>query len=85
MSADKSCGLVPQTGCGRCWKALEVLEQELEGENRLQAAVHVLKGCRLYRAELPSGSIDAAEIAVAEKERVKKRQQRAFFANIPSI
>ena len=48
-------------------KALEVLEQELEGENRLQAAVHVLKSCRLYGAELPSGSIDAAEIAVAEK------------------
>lgn len=63
-------------------KALEVLAEELKGENRLHAAVHVLKACRLYGAELSTGSTDAEEIEVAERERVKKRQQRAFFANI---
>jgi len=63
-------------------KALEVLAEELKGENRLHAAVHVLKACRLYGAELPAGSTDAEEIEVTERERVKKRQQRAFYANI---
>jgi hypothetical protein len=66
-------------------KALEVLAEELKGENRLHAAVHVLKACRLYGAELPLGSTDVGEIVVTEKERVKKRQQREFFANIPAI
>ena len=63
-------------------KALEVLAEELKGENRLHAAVHVLKACRLYGAELPVGSTDAEEIVVAEKERVKKRQQREYFADL---
>ena len=63
-------------------KVLEVLAEELKGENRLHAAVHVLKACRLYGAELPSGSTDVEEIVVMEKERVKKRQQREYFANI---
>ena len=63
-------------------KALEVLAEELKGENRLHAAVHVLKACRLYGAELSTGSTDAEEIEVAERERIKKRQQRAFYANI---
>ena len=66
-------------------KALEVLAEELKGENRLHAAVHVLKACRLYGAELPLGPTDVGEIVIVEKERVKKRQQREFFANIPSI
>ena len=66
-------------------KALEVLAEELKGENRLQAAVHVLKACRLYGAEVPTGSTDAEDIVIGEKERVKKRQQRSFFANIPAI
>ena len=66
-------------------KALEVLKCGLEGETPLPAAVHVLKACRLYGAELPSGSTDVEEIVVVEKERVKQRRQREFFANIPSI
>ena len=66
-------------------KALEVLAEELKGENRLHAAVHVLKACRLYGAELPLGPTDVGEIVIVEKERLKKRQQREFFANIPSI
>jgi hypothetical protein len=66
-------------------KALEVLELELQGEDRLQAAVHVLKACRLYGAELPLGPTDVGEIVIVEKERVKQRQQREFFANLPSI
>jgi transposase-like protein len=66
-------------------KALEVLELELQGEDRLQAAVHVLKACRLYGTELPLGPTDVGEIVIVEKERLKQRQQREFFANIPSI
>ena len=66
-------------------KALEVLTHELEGENRLQAAVHVLKACRLYGAELPVGPTDVGEIVIVEKERLKQRQQREFFANIPAF
>ena len=62
-------------------KALEVLAEELKGENRLHAAVHVLKACRLYGAELPIGSTDAEEIAVAEKARVKERQFRLLLAD----
>jgi hypothetical protein len=63
-------------------KALEVLAEELKGENRLHAAVHVLKACRLYGAELRSGSTDAEDIVIMEKERVKNRQQRSFFADL---
>src|SRR4029450_11045120 len=63
-------------------KALEVLAEELKGENRLHAAVHVLKACRLYGAELPSGSTDAEDIVIMQKERVKDRQQRSFFADL---
>jgi hypothetical protein len=66
-------------------KALEVLELELQGEDRLQAAVHVLKACRLYGAELPLGPTDVGEIVIVEKERLKQRQQREFFANIPAF
>ena len=58
---------------------LEVLAEELKGENRLQVAVHVLKACRLYGAEVRTGSTDAEEIVVAEKERVKKRKQRGVL------
>ena len=63
-------------------KALEVLAEELQGENRLQAAVHVLKACRLYGAEVPTGATDAEDIVIREKERVKNRQQRSFFADL---
>jgi hypothetical protein len=63
-------------------KALEVLAEELKGENRLHAAVHVLKACRLYGAEVPTGSTDAEEIVVAEKERVKRRQWRESLADL---
>ena len=63
-------------------KALEVLAEELQGKNRLQAAVHVLKACRLYGAEVPTGATDAEDIVIREKERVKNRQQRSFFADL---
>jgi SAM-dependent methyltransferase len=68
-------------------EALEVLAEELKGENRLHAAVHVLKFCRLYGAELPIGSMDVGEIVVTEKERVKERspQQATGNRNIETI
>lgn len=63
-------------------KALEVLAEELKGENRLQADVHVLKACRLYGAEVPLGPTDVEEIVIEEKERLKERQQWEFFADL---
>src|SRR5207302_1319021 len=42
-------------------KALDVLEQELEGENRIQAAVHLLKAAGAYGLSVPSGPVDPEE------------------------
>ena len=47
--------------------------------------MHVLKACKLYGAEVSIGPMDAAEIALQEKETLKKRQERKFFANIPGL
>lgn len=63
-------------------KALEVLAEELKGENRLHAAVHVLKACRLYGAELPVGSTDVEEIVLTEKARVKSKRQQERWLNL---
>lgn len=64
-------------------KALEVLAEEMEeGENRLLAAVHVLKACRLYGAEVPTGSTDVEEIIVTEKERVNGKRKREKWADL---
>jgi len=73
-TTDRLRALLPQ--------ALEVLAEELQGENRLQAAVHVLKACRLYGAEWPAGPTEAADIVVAEKEHVQNRQRRLRLANL---
>jgi len=45
-------------------KAVEVLKAELEGENRLKAAVHVLKALGMYghKDNMPSGPTDPEEI-----------------------
>src|SRR5215510_4481258 len=73
---EQLCALLP--------KVLKVLSEEMDGENRLQAAMHVLKACKLYGAEVGIGPTDAAEIALQEKETLKKRQQREYFASFPA-
>jgi hypothetical protein len=66
-------------------KALDVLEQELEGENRIQAAVHLLKAAGAYGLSVPSGPVDPEEAAVAEQERVNHQRQRVRMASIFSV
>ena len=63
-------------------KALDVLEQELEGENRLQAAVHVLKACKLYGLPVAAGPTDVEDIAIAAQTRMQERQTKALLAGI---
>ena len=50
-------------------KALRVLEAELEGERRLEAAVHVLKSCRLYgQTEFYIGQTEAVDAYINAEE-----------------
>lgn len=63
-------------------KALDVLEQELEGENRLQAAVHVLKAAKLYGLPVVAGPTDVEDIAIAAQARMQERQTKALLAGI---
>ena len=62
-------------------KVLEVLEQELEGENRLQAAVHVLKACGLYGGvPVPQGPTEVEDAVIAEQQRQGERRRAALMA-----
>jgi hypothetical protein len=63
-------------------KALKVLAEELEGENRLHAAVHVLKACKLYGAEVSIGPTEVEDVAIQEKERLQKRRHRELMVNL---
>ena len=63
-------------------KALDVLEQELEGENQLQAAVHVLKAAKLYGLPVVAGPTDVEDIAIAAQTRMQERQTKALLAGI---
>jgi hypothetical protein len=60
-SADRARSLVP--------KALDVLAEELAGERRLTAAVHIVKAVGLYGLAAPSGPTDPEELVAGEKER----------------
>ena len=60
-------------------KALEVVTKALDGEQALPAAVHVLKACGLYGGLAPSGSIDAADIALEQKQRQQERTYNALL------
>ena len=74
---DRLRGLLP--------KALDVLAQELEGENPVPVAVHILKACGRYGLLAPDGPVEVEEAAVAEQERVNNRKQRARMASMLSI
>ena len=50
-------------------KALEVLKGELEGEQPLPAAVHVLKACGLYGLPIPTGATDPQTIALEQQRK----------------
>jgi hypothetical protein len=59
--ADRARSLVP--------RALDVLSEELTGEKRLVAAIHVMKSVGLHRLALPSGPTDPEEAEAEQKEK----------------
>ena len=59
--ADRARSLVP--------RALDVLSEELTGERRLVAAVHVMKAAGVYGLALPSGPTDPEEAETEQKEK----------------
>ena len=61
-------------------KALEVLKCELEGEQPLPAAVHVLKACGLYGMLPPRGPAEVEDAALAEQERQSERRAALMAA-----
>lgn len=61
-------------------KALEVLKCELEGEQPLPAAMHVLKACGLYGMLPPRGPTEVEDVVLAEQERQGARQRTALLA-----
>lgn len=63
-------------------KALKVLEAELEGEKRLEAAIHVVKSCGLYGKQLYIGQTEAVDAYIAAEEKKEKLQFRALAAGV---
>jgi hypothetical protein len=61
-------------------KALEVLKHELEGEQPLPAAVHVLKACGLYGIVAPLGPTEVQDVVLAEQQRQGERRRAALMA-----
>src|SRR5262245_35248049 len=59
--ADRARSLVP--------RALDVFSEELTGERRLAAAVHVMKAAGVYGLALPSGPTDPEEAEAEQKEK----------------
>lgn len=70
--ADRLRALVP--------KALDVLVRELDGENPLPAAVHVLKACGAYTLGAPTGPATVEDVELEDYERKGDRATRAEFA-----
>lgn len=64
-------------------KALKVIEAELEGERRLEAAVHILKSCRLYgQTALYIGQTEAVDAYITAEEQKERLQLRALAAGV---
>ena len=64
-------------------KALEVLEQELEGEAPLAAALHILKACGLYGLRATGmwdGLTDPEDIAIEQAVQQQSRTRERMFA-----
>src|SRR5713226_3345730 len=71
--ADTLRGLLP--------RALEVLKCELEGEQPLPAAVHVLKACGLYGGvPVPQGPTEVEDAAIAQRRRAYDRMLASVAA-----
>jgi hypothetical protein len=50
-------------------RALDVLAEELDGEKRLVAAIHIVKAVGLYGMPSPSGPTDPNELEAEEKSK----------------
>jgi hypothetical protein len=62
-------------------QAVEVLKHELEGEARLQAAVHILKCCGLYNGiPVPQGPTEVEDAEIAQRRRVYDRMLMSLAA-----
>src|SRR5262245_15086877 len=57
-------------------KALEVLEQELEGETPLPAALHILKACGLYGLRAPNRWAELTDPEDIAIEQIVHQQAR---------
>jgi hypothetical protein len=73
-TTDRLRGLLP--------KALDVLEQALEGETPLPAAVHVLKAGGLYGMLPPQGPTEVADAEIAAQQRACDRRRAALLATL---
>jgi hypothetical protein len=63
--ADRLRSLVP--------KALDVIERELDGENSLRAAAHILRAAGLNNMPKPYGPTETEDIEIATKLRESER------------
>ena len=61
-------------------KALDVVERELDGEDPLPAAVHVLKASGVYGVPAPSGPTEVEDAVIAQKQRHQDRMRRGLMA-----
>jgi hypothetical protein len=67
-------------------QAVEVLKHELEGEARLQAAVHILKCCGLYNGiPAPQGPTEPEDADIAMRRRNYDRMFAALAADPPLV
>jgi hypothetical protein len=58
---------------------------EIEGEQPLPVAVHVLKACGLYGMLPPRGPTEVEDAVLAEQERQGARRRKALFAALYKI
>jgi hypothetical protein len=61
-------------------KALDVVAAELDGEQRLQVALHVLKAAGLYKVPTPDAPTEIPDLEIAREERKTARFARYFCA-----
>jgi hypothetical protein len=67
-------------------QVVEVLKHELEGEARLQAAVHLLKCCGLYNGiPAPQGPTEPEDADIAMRRRNFDRMLAALASDPPLV
>jgi hypothetical protein len=72
INADRLRALIP--------KALDVLDQELDGVNRLRAAAQILRSAGFYDLSVPAGATAAEDIEIAARHRERERMFSSLLA-----